>query len=171
LKTLNDNYAEFASANVALHAITAENDGTTGTTVVDRIQSRAPWKDGSDTFRFPVHSDPEHRLHAASTDDFYVKQPDFNIEALPFGGAAFAGVKYNMVQPALVVVDKTGRVVRKWSWHSINPKPETMDAMGTVQDSNGADTKLVLLRPEASDILLSIKEERDVRTAPSMSFG
>lgn len=154
---------------MALHAITAENDGTAGTTVVERIQERAPFKEKSVMLPFPVHSDPEHHLLAASTEDFYVKQPDFDPKQ--YGGEAYVGVKYELVQPALVVVDKSGMVVRKWSWHSVNPKPEGMGAMETVTDSNGAATKLVLLRPEAADILPSIKEGRDVKTAPSMSFG
>lgn len=158
-------FPEFANANVALHAITAENDGTEGTTVVQRIYERAK----IDTLPFQVHSDPGHHLLAASTEDFYVKQPDFDPQQ--YGGSAYAGVKYDMVQPALVVVDKSGVVVRQWSWHSVDPKPDTMGAMETVTDSNGAATKLVLLRPEAADILPSIKDGRDVKTAPSMSFG
>lgn len=165
---MSEEHPEFVKANVALHAITAENNGNEGT-VVDRILARGPFSKGSDTLPFQVHSDPEQKLLAASTADFYVKQPDFDAHLVC--GSAFAGVKYEMVQPALVVVDKSGVVVRKWSWHSIDPKLENMETGQAVKDSNGAETKLVLLRPEGVDILPSIKEGRDVKTAPSMPLG
>lgn len=163
---MSEEYPEFVNANVALHAITAENNGTKNT-VIDRILARDPFSK-SDTLPFPIHIDPEHKLLATSTEDFYVKDPDFSAEAF---GSAFAGVKYEMVQPALVVVDKSGVVVRKWSWRSIEPKPETMETGQAVTDSNGVATKLVLLRPDCLDILPSIKEGRVVKTAPAMPLG
>merc|ERR1712238_562182 len=101
--------------------------------------------------------------------EFYVIQPNHDAEGA--FGSPFAGVKYNMVQPALVVVDRSGQVVQKWSWRTISPKPEPMEEMTVVADSNGGQTKLVQLRPLTSDILASIREGREVKTQEAIPFG
>ena len=55
-------YPELAAANVALHAITAENDGDASAgTVIDRLSARDPTKAVA-PLPFKVHSDPEHKL-------------------------------------------------------------------------------------------------------------
>jgi len=153
---------------VALHIITAENDGDVGAgTVLSRLEARDPTSTVA-PLPYPVHSDPEHKLLATPSDDFYVHCP---WDAAKMFGAAFAGVTYEMVQPAFLVVDKSGAVVQKWSWKTMEPKPESFSEFTTVSASDGTRLKLIHCRPISEDILPSIREGREVKTAASMSFG
>ena len=142
---------------VALHLISAETGGTTE--VTNRLVER-------DTHpRYPVHSDPEHKLllplcgaepGSAEAHSLFVKR---EINASKYGGTY---LDYVLVQPALVVVDRTGAVQQTWSWRT---KPlvsvELKEEMTPVQSFGGA--VLVLPRPDASDIGPSINKGRQVR--------
>lgn len=113
---------------------------------------------------YPIHSDTNAKLCAKPEDGHYIK--------LAFSGEKFgpdyADVAYDMVQPALEVVDKTGAVVRKWSWLSIQPKPDPPE-WNTKIMAGGVELILVLVRPLSADILPAIKEGREFNLASSIS--
>ena len=74
---------------------------------------------------------------------------------------------YMMVQPAFVVVDKTGSVRQVWSWNTHELKDlkwgkvlKWGEDLTPVPSFGGAH--LVTVRPDPSDILPSIKEDRRV---------
>lgn len=69
---------------------------------------------------------------------------------------------YMMIQPALIVVDKTGKLQQVWSWNTppldkVHPKIE----MTSVKPAGGL--VLVGVRPLTPDLLASIKENRNVK--------
>lgn len=143
-------------AGVALHAITAEPGGN------DVLKTRLAKKDLD--FPFPIHSDSNAKLCAKPEDGHYIKQA-FDAERF---GPDYAGVTYEMVQPALEVVDKTGAVLLKWSWHSFQPPPDPME-WNTKVTAGSDSIILVLCRPLSADILPAIKEGRDFQMASSIS--
>mmetsp|Transcript_52281 Transcript_52281/g.67045 ORF Transcript_52281/g.67045 Transcript_52281/m.67045 type:complete len:126 (+) Transcript_52281:326-703(+) len=68
---------------------------------------------------------------------------------------------YNMVQPAMIVLNKSGEVKNVWSWNTGElKKVEPQNAMTKVEKYEGI---LVGIRPISSDIPKSIKENRDVK--------
>ena len=114
-----------------------------------------------------MHSDPKHELllrtvgaepGSAAEHSLYRKKE--------FDSLASAGYKrYTMVQPAFVVVDKTGNVSQAWSWMTDDDlrdlkwgEPEDLTPVPSL---GGA--LLVTVRPEAGDIWPSIEENRGVR--------
>ena len=116
-----------------------------------------------------MHSDPKHELllrtvgaepGSAAEHSLYRKKE--------FDSLASAGYKrYSMVQPAFVVVDKTGSVRQVWSWNTHELKDlkwgkvlKWGEDLTPVPSFGG--THLVSVRPDASDILSSIKEDRRV---------
>jgi len=168
LREMDGLLEELESQGVALHAVTAEPGGSAE--VKNRLEQR------DTNIRFPVHSDPEHKLlvkdanesdvtteseinlkqHAATGHSLYIKK--FN-NATKYGGTY---EDYDMVQPALVVVDQSGSIQQVWSWNSgtlrdITPKEE----MTPVGAFYGAP--LVTIRPVSADVVPSIKENRDVQ--------
>jgi len=114
--------------------------------------------DRSTVLSYPVHTDPEHKLLLPSKDgstSLYVKK---ECKASKYGGSY---TDYDMVQPALIVVDKTGRLQQVWSWNTppldvVEPK----DEMTPVPSAGGK--VLVGVRPTSSDLGPSIKEKRNV---------
>lgn len=114
---------------------------------------------------FRVHSDPDARLCVQPMNGHYIT------EAMDAGakfGSDYAGVNYMMVQPAVEIVDRTGTVIQKWSWHSVRPAPIPMGAMTKVK-IDGEEKLLVAIRPLSADLLPAIKERRDVRLS-AISF-
>lgn len=148
------------SAGVALHAITSETGGA------EALKYRLGARHCAN-LPFPVHSDPDARLCAKPGDDYYITQP---FDAGEYFKGDYVGVSYNMVQPALEIVDKSGAVVQKWSWHSITPPPTPMDT-GTKIQVDGETMLLVQARPMSADILPAIKEGRNVKLSPAISKG
>lgn len=76
---------------------------------------------------------------------------------------------YMMIQPALIVVDKTGKIQQVWSWNTppldvVSPKEELV----AVQSHGGL--VLVGVRPLTPDILPSIKENRNVKLSGKTKF-
>lgn len=108
---------------------------------------------------YPVHTDPEHKLLLPSKDgsnSLYVVK---RIAAASLYGGTYTD--YNMVQPALIVVDKNNKLQQVWSWNTppldvVEPKVEM-----TPVASAGCKV-LVGVRPTTSDIGASIKENRNV---------
>jgi len=136
-----------------LHAISSETGGT------EILKSRLEERDT--IVKFPVHSDPDHQLLLAelggeAEDSLYIKK---KMKASRFGGSY---EDYTMVQPAFVVVDRSGDVKQAWSWNTeelrdVEPKEE----LKLVSGYGGAP--LVSVRPETADIGPSIREGRRVR--------
>ena len=138
---------ELNALGIAVHAVTAESGGEE---VTRRLLER-------DTpLNFKVHSDPEHMLLVHSEEEFYLKELH---KASKYGGTY---TDYNMVQPALVVIDKAGAFQQVWSWMTpplkdVQPK----EALTRVPGQGGF--VLVGVRPDSADLALSIKEGRNVR--------
>jgi len=138
---------------VALHFITAEPGGD------DEVKKRL--SDRGTSIQSPVHSDPEHRLllpdrgAAADSHSLYIKK---HFVASRFGGTY---EDYVMVQPALVVVHRSGAIQQTWSW---NTEPlanlKGKDDTAPVRTFGGA--MLVSIRPISADLGPSIKQNRQV---------
>jgi len=141
-----------------VHAITAESGGDAA------VKARLDEREAKD-LPFPVHSDPEHKLLMNPQEGYYVKE--FNPAKDKFGGDY---TDYEMVQPAIEILDKTGAVVQKWSWYSFEPTPDMKKIVNKVKTKEGEEIMLVCARPVADDILPSIKENRDVKIHAAMTF-
>jgi len=131
---------------------------------VTRTAERSSSKKDIKDLPFPIHSDPNAKLCAKPEDGHYMTEP---MNAGEKFGGDYVGINYIMVQPAFEVVDKTGAVVQKWSWHSFQPPPSPMEWSTKVM-VGGDSIILVLARPLSADILPAIKEGRDVRLASSI---
>jgi len=140
---------------------------------------------------FPVHSDPEMKLLARDPDgnpdpDIYVHgQIDKSRDYLE-------GVQTNEVQPAVVVANSDGEVIRFWSWKSLfngeelqrritdekaitaeatsaqmDPglAPVSIKALGAIGKSKEDKTWIVNIRPDIDDLLPAILEDRPVEIA------
>lgn len=150
-------FQKMKEAGVALHAITAEPGGN------EALKTRLAKKDTD--VPFPIHSDTDRKLCAKPGDGHYM------IEEMNAGknfGGDYVGIVYDMVQPAMEIVDKTGAVVRKWSWHSLQPPPDPVHWSTKIQVGDDSII-LVLARPLSADILPAIKEGRDPRLASSIT--
>lgn len=106
---------------------------------------------------FPFHVDPEHQLLAKGGEDFYVIEEQ-DAEA-NFGGD-YKGVKYNMVQPSYLLLDRKGAILQKWSWRTFEPPPDPMVWSTKVKVDQGEEGILVRARPKTEDLLPSIQEDR-----------
>jgi len=155
LRELDDEFDQLSVSGVALHAIAAEPGGDAA--IKTRLEER-------DTpVRYPVHSDPEHKLLLSEQGtapgkghSLYVKK---TCTASNYGGSY---QDYTMVQPAFVVVNNSGEIQQTWSWNteplaSVEPQEE----MVPVASFSGAS--LVSVRPVSLDIGPSILESRPVR--------
>jgi len=157
LRELQAQSEELQKGGVAVHFISAETGGA------DEIKKRL--EDRDSPIELPVHSDPEHKLLVRRKKDS-PKQESLYVTIEHKAGDNYGGTyeNYIMVQPALIVVDKTGKIQQVWSWNTpildvVSPKRETT----SVPHVGG--NVLVGIRPVSSDLLLSIKEGRDVQVA------
>lgn len=141
--------------NIALHAITAESGGDAA--VVARLAKRK-----TANLPFHVHSDPDHELLLNPQDGQYVK------ELVPAGKHGKEYTEYNMVQPALEVLDRNGAVIQKWSWYSFDPLPDVTNPLSPVV-VDGQSLWLVTARPRSADIVPSVKEGRQVKIGAPIS--
>lgn len=151
-------------SGVGIHAITSEIGGA------EALKFRLARRHTVD-LPFPVHSDPDAKLCAKPGDGHYITEW---FDAGEFFKGDYLGVSYTMVQPALEIVDKTGAVIQKWSWHSIQPPPvpmETGSGGGKVTLPDGQKIPLVMARPMSADILPAIKEGRDVKLSASTTLA
>lgn len=128
--------------------------------MIDRLAKRE-----TGDLPFAVHSDPEHKLLLQPHEENYVKLQQPAKEK--FGGDY---TDYEMVQPALEILDKTGAIVQKWSWHSFDPKPDFNNVVDLVKGSDGEEIKLVVARPQTDDIVSAIKEGRPVKIHAAMQL-
>ena len=118
---------------------------------------------------FAVKSDPEHTLISDAAGDVYLKKPC----------TKGSGGPYEMVQPALVVIDKaTDAVVTActWTWRTmgLDPEAEVDDELRVVPSGAMFPAKvfLVALRPLIADIPAAVAERRQPKlsTAKNMPF-
>lgn len=103
-------------------------------------------------------SDPDHALLVKDAGDIFV------VDATD-GSQAFMNQTYDMVQPALVVLDKaTGATIPEltWSWKTMG-----LAANQVREDAEVAPgVELVAFRPVISDLRAAIQERRPVELAP-----
>lgn len=144
-------------SGVGLHVVTAEPGGD------NEIKARL--KARNLVLSIEVHSDPNHKLLLRMKDSpdkeapVYVKMvmecKQFNSEtSIPYEA-------YNMVQPALVVIHKSGNIQQAFSWKLGSLKDITPKEWNTPVAAYGG--MLVGIRPVSSDIADSIKQNRDVK--------
>ena len=103
-------------------------------------------------------SDPEHALLVANAGDIFITQRQ----------DAYMNQTYNMVQPALVVIDTaSGATLPEftWSWKTMRDMiPGELD-----EDAESVEVmpgvELVAYRPVISDLRAAIKERRPVKLA------
>lgn len=148
LRELNELAKELQYNGVSIHAISAETGGD------EEIKKRLAERESP--IDFPVHSDPDHKLLIRPLEDIYVVVEH---KASKYGGTY---EDYKMVQPAMIVVKKTGEIQQMWSWKTapldqVEPKTEM-----TSVDTHGG-LPLVGVRPLSTDLWLSIKEDRNIK--------
>lgn len=137
-----------AAENIKLIAVTAEPGGDQA--VRDRLAER-----GCADLKFDVKSDPDHTL--LIDEDIYVKKPhEWDVSG-----------NYDMVQPAIVVMDQDGNPVKEclWSWKTMGY--ENGSEMDLIPYEDQGSFPLVVYRPVISDLVSSIKEKRPIKLAPT----
>jgi len=155
---------DLAAHNIGLHAVTLEPGGDA------HIQERLVARDTH--LSFPVHSDPGRAL-LPSGDVLYCNEIDESRD--------YVGAQEFEVQPALVVLDRSGAIVRHWSWSDVpgveharmdgdveynDPGQVLIDKQDAgVQDADAEDkvTWLVNVRVPAADLLPALLEDRPFR--------
>jgi len=95
--------AGLKQSGIALHLVTSEPGGD------DVVKARLAVRECETTI--PLHTDPSNKLLASPADDLYVVDRQ---EASKFnsGKDAVPYEDYDMVQPALIVVDAEGAIVQ-----------------------------------------------------------
>jgi hypothetical protein len=143
------------SAGVDVVAITAEPGSE------DMIRQRLTERNVPH-LDFEVRSDPEHAFLKdpnVPTDIFLMKETEEGV----------AG-PYNMVQPALVVYNADGTIMKEctWSWKTMGcTENDDWDARVDTEAWAGPiqQVMLVTMRPVMSDLLHAIQEKRPVKLA------
>jgi len=151
-------HATGALTGVAIHAIVAEPGGDA------EIVARLTARDVRD-LQFKVHSDPDHKLLVRLKASPQNEAPVFVKETMKCehfdSGTAVPYKNYSMVQPALVVAHKSGRIQQVWSWKT-EPAIKDMESLKPMASVPGYGI-LVGVRPDSDDIIPSIKEDRSVK--------
>mmetsp|Transcript_4770 Transcript_4770/g.9796 ORF Transcript_4770/g.9796 Transcript_4770/m.9796 type:complete len:176 (-) Transcript_4770:105-632(-) len=120
---------------------------------------------------FPVYSDPSWSLMMLEPKDrIYVENRShpFLLKAGAFDEA------YRMVQPALVVLDSTGKVVYWWSWNKLKAGTITEDGVlpnGRHEDNPDGNTHDVRWRPVPEDLLLKLSQGSDLEDLRVENIG
>jgi hypothetical protein len=138
--------ADLLSDGVTVTLVTAQPGGPEflQSALLDRGVARLPET-------LTLVSDPDHNYLISEVSDIFVTVQQ----------ESYMNQKYMMVQPALVLIDKsTGKVVPEltWSWktmeHGVDESSEVLPGV-----------ELVAYRPVISDLKAAIKERRPVRLA------
>ncbi|KAJ8603520.1 hypothetical protein CTAYLR_005146 [Chrysophaeum taylorii] len=137
---------------MTLTAITAEPGGDEA--VRQRLADR-----GVADLKFEVKSDPDHSFLVKDAGDIYtLKAHEWEVSG-----------NYEMVQPAIVVLDANGATVKEctWSWKTMGySNGQAMDMV----PFEGEQFPLVTFRPVISDLVPSVKERRPIKLAPIKKF-
>lgn len=137
---------ELQRQGIALHAITAEPGGEIA------IRNRLT-KYGLPELKFPIYSDPSWSLMALEQkDEIFMENPShpFLLKAGAFDE------EYKMVQPALVIIDRAGKIVYWWSWKKLRAGIVSEDGVLPNARSKGnldGNTHDVRWRPVPMDLL------------------
>jgi len=138
---------------VRVHLVTAQPGGTEFLTkaLLERDLPNPPGVPPS----VQLTSDPEHKLLAEVKQDvgdiFVIKTQD-----------KMMGVSYQMVQPAVVVIDTaTGKAIPScsWSWKTMGITGDNLTELYEVEPS----VHLVTKRPVIADLRAAIRERRQVK--------
>mmetsp|Transcript_2671 Transcript_2671/g.8375 ORF Transcript_2671/g.8375 Transcript_2671/m.8375 type:complete len:138 (+) Transcript_2671:210-623(+) len=135
---------------MSLVAVTAEPGGDEA--VLQRLADR-----GVTNLEFPVKSDPNHDLLVKDAGDIYtLKHHEWEVSG-----------PYEMVQPAVVVIDSEGHTIKEctWSWKTMGF--QNGQAVEDKVAYEGNEYPLVVFRPVISDLVASVKERRPVKLAPA----
>lgn len=106
-----------------------------------------------------LSSDPEHKLLARDAGDIYTSKTQDKM----------MGVSYQMLQPALVVIDTaTGKVIPAltWSWKTMGIQGDNLTELYEVQPG----VQLVTYRPLIADLRAAIRERRPVKLNHLIKF-
>mmetsp|Transcript_94813 Transcript_94813/g.171208 ORF Transcript_94813/g.171208 Transcript_94813/m.171208 type:complete len:173 (-) Transcript_94813:72-590(-) len=157
LQELKDIKAAGGFEGLALHAITAEKGGD------EEIAARLAIR-GLVDLGFPVHSDPDHKLLLRLKSDTEQAAPMYMLKAMEASSmdskTSIPYEDYEMVQPALVVLDKTGAVQQPtWSW--LTTPIKDVEPKGPFTEVPGLGI-MVAVRPVSSDIAPAVREARAV---------
>lgn len=140
-----------------MHAVVSEPGGNDE--IVARLRVR-----GVTNLGFQVHSDPDNKLLLRTKDSIDTEAPLFvkktQVTEKFDSKTNVPYVDYEMVQPALIVVDRSGAVKQFWSWKTGPTKDAEPKSEMTKVPGYGI---LVAVRPISADIGVSIRESRDVK--------
>ena len=109
---------------------------------------------------FEVRSDPDHKfLEQPNIPDIFVmKDHNWDVSG-----------PYQMVQPALIVLDSNGELVKEctWSWKTMGLEDGDWDTRVDTQPWAGPikQVMLVTMRPVMSDLASAIQDRRPVKLA------
>lgn len=152
---INEIYDDLRAAGVNVIAVTScPGDNK------KKIEEKENLLDASSQIKFEVLSKPfsDEGYNIAGLGDFWTTKYQPNFE----GG-------YNMVQPAVVVLDANSSLVPEcmWSWKTMGK------ADGKVYENEmepyGTGMVVVTARPVIADLLPSIQEKRPVKIAAAMT--
>lgn len=161
---------------IAVHLVTSEPPDTD--TIAARLAER-----GVTDLGIPLHSDPENRLLSSPAESFYVvsemKASQYNKKE----GDDYSD--YQMVQPAMIVLDAAGTIVQQWSWLTMGVDQSGQQSEGPESgwtlpltklpnpdpDHPQKEVPLVTVRPMTRDIARSINEGRPVKLAAVFYFN
>lgn len=159
--------------DVAVVVVTCEPGGDAE--IVSRLADRE-----TPNLHFPVISDPEMKLVSKPKEAVFVERL---MKASNYATPRTKFVDYQMLQPALLVLDSSGKVEQCWSWKTMGAEKYLEE--GTTLESEGVEMvkvdadgdastlgeqALVTVRPEVEDIFAAIKEGRDVRYGPQIGL-
>lgn len=157
--------------DIAVVVVTCEPGGNA------EIESRLADRE-TPNLRFPVISDPEHKLVSRPKEAVFVEKM---MHASKYATPRTQFVDYPLLQPALLVLDSSGNVEQCWSWKTMGAEKylgegDTLESAEMVKvDADGdartlGEQALVTVRPQVQDIFASIKEGRDVKYGPQISL-
>lgn len=159
--------------DIAVVVVTCEPGGNAE--IVSRLADRE-----TPNLSFPVISDPEHKLASTPKEAVFVERM---MKASQYATPRTKFVDYQMIQPALLVLDSSGNVEQCWSWRTMGAEKyldqgDTLESAGVEMvkvDADGnantlGEQALVTVRPQVQDIFVSIKEGRDVRYGPQIGL-
>ena len=140
-----------ADADVALHCITAQPGGAAG------LHAELEKRDAAVDPGLALHSSPDHAAIYPGTEDIFIAKPHEEPE-------------YNMIQPAVVVVNDQEEVVQSWSWKSELDGDGNVGSteMQMIPQAGGEPVPLVTLRISTDDIAPAIKEGREIKRVFTM---